>query len=310
MKLSFIVSVLNEQQSISPLYGEIRANIGENSYEIIFIDDGSSDDSYKKMVNICQKDKNVKVKKFRTNNGKASALDAGFKRCSGDYVFTLDGDGQDNPKEISRFIKKLDEGYDLVSGWKKKRLDPISKTLPSRIFNWVVSHFFDMRLHDYNCGFKAYRKEVVKSIDVYGELHRYIPVLAKYKGFKVAEITVEHRKREFGKSKYGFERYLRGFFDFLTIRLITKYRKSPIYFFGSIGILTFLAGMAINIYLVYIKYFLVSSISNRPILFLGVLLSVIGIQFISIGLIGELFIYAMTKSSRDTEENIQETKNF
>lgn len=308
MKLSFIISVLDEENTIISLYEDIVKNIYNNNYEIIFIDDGSTDSSFTKMKQLKQRDKRIKLIKFKRNYGKSIAIDTGFKVCDGDIVFTLDADGQDNPKEISRFIKKIKEGYDVVSGWKKKRNDPISKRWPSKIFNFAVSKLFKMKLHDYNCGFKAYKKEVVKNIVLYGELHRYIPVLAKNSGYRVGEIVVEHRKREFGKSKYGKERYLRGFFDFLTIRLITKYSKSPIYFFGSLGVWTLFFGFLINIYMVIEKYILGNPISNRPILFLGVLLSVIGIQFISIGLVGELIIYLNHKKCGDINFEIIEEK--
>ena len=271
---------------------EIRQNIPDGfDYNIIFIDDGSKDASFARMCELAGQDKKVQVIKFQRNFGKAAAIQKGFDIAKGDVVITMDADLQDNPKEIKNFLQKLDEGYDMASGWKKKRFDPLGKTLPSKLFNFVVSRFFGMRLHDYNCGFKAYKKKVVKNLNIYGEMHRYIPVLAKSLGFSCGEVIVEHRKREHGKSKYGFERYLRGFLDFLTIRVITKYKRSPIYFFGGIGFLLTLAGVGICLYLVYIKYFLVEGISGRPLLMLGVLLSVIGVQFISIGLICELMVY-------------------
>jgi len=307
--ISFIVSVLDEQETIKILCDEIRENIPHgDDYQIILIDDGSHDESYARMCAQAEQDKRVLVVKFQRNFGKAAAIQKGFELAKGDVVITLDADLQDNPKEISKFLAKLDEGYDMASGWKKKRFDPLGKTLPSKLFNFVVSRFFGMKLHDYNCGFKAYKKKVVKSLNIYGEMHRYIPVLAKSLGFSCGEVIVEHRKREHGKSKYGFERYLRGFLDFLTIRVITKYKRSPIYFFGGIGSLLTLAGAAICLYLVYVKYFLVEGISGRPLLMLGVLLSVIGMQFISIGLICELMVHLKGKRSEGVV--IEKSVNF
>ena len=255
-----------------------------------------------------RKIKRCRWSSFSATSGKAAAIQKGFELAKGEVVITLDADLQDNPKEIGKFLAKLDEGYDMASGWKKKRFDPLGKTLPSKLFNFVVSRFFRMRLHDYNCGFKAYRQKVVKSLNVYGEMHRYIPVLAKSLGFSCGEVIVEHRRREHGKSKYGFERYLRGFLDFLTIRVITKYKKSPIYFFGGIGSLLTLAGTGICLYLVYLKYFMIEGISGRPLLMLGVLLSVIGVQFISIGLICELMVHL--KGGRSEGVVVEESINF
>ena len=290
--ISFIISVLDEQETIGILCNEIRENIPKGfDYQIVLIDDGSHDASYAKMCLEAEKDKKVQVVKFQRNFGKAAAIQKGFELAKGDVLITMDADLQDNPKEISKFLDKLDEGYDMVSGWKRKRFDPLGKTLPSKLFNFVVSRFFGMKLHDYNCGFKAYKRKVVENLNIYGEMHRYIPVLARSKGFTCGEVIVEHRKREHGRSKYGLERYLRGFLDFLTIRVITKYKRSPIYFFGGIGFLLTLAGIAICLYLVYLKYFLIQGISGRPLLMLGVLLSVIGVQFISIGLICELMVH-------------------
>ncbi|RLD56244.1 MAG: glycosyltransferase, partial [Bacteroidetes bacterium] len=208
MKLSFVIPTYNEEQSIEVLYREILENMSllkynELSYEIIFIDDGSTDNSFSKMQSIAEQDSNVKIVKFRKNFGKAAGLQIGFRIAEGDIIFTMDADLQDNPKEIPHFLKKIAEGYDLVTGWKKKRRDPISKTIPSKLFNSVTSSSFHLKLHDYNCGFKAYKKELIKEIDIYGEMHRYIPALAIAKGFKIAEIPVEHRKRKYGKSKYG-----------------------------------------------------------------------------------------------------------
>ena len=201
MDLSFVIPVYNEAESLEILYSEITANLNGRSYEIIFIDDGSTDKSFAIMKELADQDKQVKVIKFRRNFRKAAALQAGFNAAEGDIIFTMDADLQDNPVEIPRFIEKLEEGYDLVTGWKKKRKDPLGKTLPSKLFNSVTSRTIGLKLHDYNCGFKAYRKEVVKELDIYGEMHRYIPALAHSKGFRVAEIVVDHRAREYREIK-------------------------------------------------------------------------------------------------------------
>ncbi len=290
MKISFVIPVYNEAESIKQLYREIRAEVKNYAYEIIFIDDGSSDNSFSILEELADKDRQVKIIKFRCNFGKAAALHAGFSEVSGDIVFTMDSDLQDNPKEIGSFIRKLKEGFDLVSGWKKKRYDPAGKKIASRLFNFVTSLFFKIKLHDFNCGFKAYKVEVVREIDVYGEMHRYVPVLAAAKGFKVTEIEVEHRPREHGKSKFGRERFFRGFFDLLTVKLITHYIRSPLYLFGSIGSLSTITGVLIGLYLSYLKIFAGMPLYNRPLLFMSILLIMVGLQFFSIGLIGELVV--------------------
>jgi len=290
MKLSFIIPILNEQDSLSELYDEILQNCVSYDYEIIFIDDGSSDNSFGVMQQLAAKDEKVKVIKFRRNFGKAAALQLGFTIASGEIVFTLDGDLQDNPVEIPHFIEKLNEGYDLVSGWKRKRHDPLYKTLPSKLFNFVTAKTFRLKLKDYNCGFKAYRHPLEKELTLYGEMHRYIPVLAHSLGYKVGEIAVTHRPRKYGKSKYGKERYLRGFFDLLTVKMITQYSKSPLYLFGRIGVASTLIGIIIGIYLAVLKLFYGQPLSNRPLLLLGILLIIGGLQFISLGLISELIV--------------------
>ncbi|MBL7086673.1 MAG: glycosyltransferase family 2 protein, partial [Candidatus Cloacimonetes bacterium] len=222
MDLSFVIPVYNEEKTLKELHQKMLENIGNKNYEIIFIDDGSNDNSYNILQRIVREDENVKIIKFRRNFGKSAALQIGFDKAKGDIVFTLDADLQDDPDEIPRFIKKINEGYDLVAGWKKHRKDPITKKISSKIFNLITSIIFRLKLHDYNCGFKAYRNEVIKSIHIYGELHRYIPALAKAKGYKICEIPIKHHKRRFGRSKYGLERFTRGFLDLLTVTMITK----------------------------------------------------------------------------------------
>ncbi len=290
MLLSFVIPVLNEVESLKQLYHEIIQNTGIHSYEIIFIDDGSTDGSFEIMEELAKADALVRVIKFRRNFGKAAALQKGFDLAQGEVIFTMDADLQDDPVEIPAFLAKLEEGYDLVSGWKKKRHDPWHKRVPSKLFNSVTAQTFHLKLKDYNCGFKAYRKELVKELSLYGEMHRYIPALAHALGFKVGEIAVQHRARQFGKSKYGMERYLRGFFDLLTVKMVTQYVKSPLYLFGRIGLVSTVLGSIITLYLAVLKIFYGVPLSNRPLLFLGMLLILGGLQFVSLGLISELIV--------------------
>jgi glycosyltransferase involved in cell wall biosynthesis len=236
-KLSIVIPVFNEEESLPHLYERIMENVKDlsdliDSHELIFVDDGSKDGSLKLIRALAEKDPNVHAVVLRRNFGKAAALSAGFDKADGDIIITMDADLQDDPCELRAFIEKLDEGYDLVSGWKYNRLDPLEKRLPSKLFNRVTRKMSGVKLHDFNCGFKAYRRDVVKTIDVYGEYHRYIPVLAHREGFRIAEIKVHHNKREFGKSKYGFERYLRGFFDSMSSSFLLLFFERPMYFFG------------------------------------------------------------------------------
>ncbi|HRY83815.1 MAG TPA: glycosyltransferase family 2 protein [Candidatus Cloacimonadota bacterium] len=298
MLISFVIPVLNEQDSLGQLTQEIIRNVGEHSYEIIFIDDGSRDNSFAILSEMAAQNKSIRIIRFRRNFGKAAALQTGFRHASGEFVFTLDADLQDNPIEIPRFIAKLEEGYDLVSGWKAKRRDPWHKTLPSKLFNYVTARTFHLQLKDYNCGFKVYRREVIKELNIYGEMHRYIPALANALGFRIAEISVEHRARIFGVSKYGWERYLRGFFDLLTVKMVTQYIKSPLYLFGRIGLSSTFLGLVLSGYLAALKIFWGQPLSNRPLLFLGMLLILTGFQFISLGLLSELIINRVSDSTK------------
>jgi len=288
--ISYVIPVLNEEESLLQLYHEIISNNPSADYEIIFVDDGSRDNSAQIIADLSERDANVKLVSFRRNFGKAAALDIGFKLSQGEYIFTMDADLQDDPAEIPSFLKKMDEEYDLVSGWKKKRHDPVYKTMPSKFFNMITASTFKLKLNDFNCGYKLYRREVVKEISLYGEMHRYIPVLANALGYRVGEIPVNHRKRTFGKSKYGMERYLRGFFDLLTVKMVTQYAKSPLYLFGRVGIISILCGALVTGYLAVMKIFYGSPLSNRPLLLLGILLLLGGLQFFSMGLISELII--------------------
>lgn len=308
MSISYVIPLLNEADSIRTLYQEIVKHNPQTEYEIIFIDDGSSDDSYSILSEIAVQDRNVKLVRFRRNFGKAAALQTGFNLARGDYIFTMDADLQDDPAEIPNFVAKLEEGCDLVSGWKKKRYDPIYKTLPSRFFNSVTARTFRLPIKDFNCGFKLYKKEVVKEIRLYGEMHRYIPALANALGYRVGEIAINHRKRMFGKSKYGIERYLRGFFDLLTVKMVTQYAKSPLYLFGRIGIVSIVLGTVLTAYLTILKLFYGHPLTNRPLLFLGILMILAGLQFFSMGLISELIINRSQTGNRQI--SIKETANL
>lgn len=309
-KLSFVIPVYNEQDSLKQLYSEIIENTKKYDYEIIFIDDGSTDNTYSILQELANNDNNVKLIKFRKNFGKSAGLNVGFEAAEGDIIFTMDADLQDDPKEIEQFIKKLDEGYDLVTGWKVNRRDPISKKWPSKLYNKVTSNTFKLKLHDYNCGFKAYKKEAIEELDIYGEMHRYIPALADSLGYKIAEIPVHHRKRQFGKTKFGTERYLRGFLDLLTVKLVTGYIHSPLYLFGRIGFGFGIIGFIIALYLSIMKLGFGIPLYNRPLLYLGTLLMIIGLQFFSIGLLGELIVNRNRGSNRKKNISIAEKVNL
>ncbi len=296
-ELSVIIPLFNEEKSLSSLCKELKSALKSfgKSYEIIFVDDGSKDNSWSVLEKLHAHDEDIKGIQFRKNSGKAAALSAGFKYARGKVIITMDADLQDDSGEIPKFIKKLDEGYDLVSGWRFKRQDPISKTLPSKIFNYLTSMLTGLSIHDFNCGFKAYRKEVVKDIELYGELHRYIPVLAHWKGYEIGEIKVRHHPRAHGKSKYGMVRLFRGFTDLLTVMFLTRYMKKPLHLFGAIGLLLFLLGLIVNIYFV-VLWALGRGGWVRPLLLLGVLLMLIGFQIVSTGLIGEIIVSTRGKT--------------
>ncbi len=286
-KISIVIPVMNEQDNVTELYNQLKPVLSKTGeYEILFIDDGSRDETVKRIEEI--KDKNVRLIQFQRNFGKAAALSCGFKESKGDLIITMDGDLQDDPKEIPKFIEKIKD-YDMVSGWKIKRHDPITKTIPSKFFNWLTKTITGVRIHDSNCGFKAYRRYVVENLDIYGELHRYIPALAHWKGYAIGELKVEHHARKHGKSKYGVERLLKGFLDLITVEFLIKYTKRPLHFFGSIGIISGLFGFLICLYLVNLWIQRVR-IGDRPLLILGILLIIVGVQFIAIGLMGELMV--------------------
>jgi dolichol-phosphate mannosyltransferase len=287
--LSVVVPVRNEERSVALLYDELAAALdplGE-PWEAVFVDDGSTDGSFAALTRLHAAAPNVRVVRLRRNFGKAAALMAGFDQSQGDTIVTIDGDLQDDPSEIPRLLAKLEEGFDLVSGWKTRRRDPLVRRVLSRLFNSVTSRFSGVRLHDMNCGLKAYRAEVVRGLRIYGELHRFIPVLAHYRGYRIAELPVNHRPREHGRSRYGPERYLRGFLDLLTVSFIGRYRHRPLHLFGGLGLALGALGLGILVYLTILKLG-GHAIGGRPLLTLGVLLVVVGLQFFSLGLISEM----------------------
>ena len=287
--LSVVVPVRNEERSVALLYDELAAALdplGE-AWEAVFVDDGSTDGSFSALTRLHAATTNVRVVRLRRNFGKAAALMAGFDQAQGDTIVTIDGDLQDDPSEIPRLLAKLEEGFDLVSGWKTRRRDPLMRRVLSRLFNAVTSRFSGVRLHDMNCGLKAYRAEVVHGLRLYGELHRFVPVLAHYRGYRIAELPVNHRPREHGRSRYGPERYLRGFLDLLTVSFIGRYRHRPLHLFGGLGLALGAIGLGILVYLTILKLG-GHAIGGRPLLTLGVLLVVVGLQFFSLGLISEM----------------------
>ncbi|MFN2471805.1 MAG: glycosyltransferase family 2 protein [Gaiellaceae bacterium] len=287
--ISVVVPVRDEERSVVLLYEEIQAALdplGEE-WEALFVDDGSSDGTFAALTRLHAREPAVRVVRLRRNYGKASALAAGFAAARGEVVATIDGDLQDDPAELPRLLTKLDEGFDLVSGWKTRRRDPRRRRFLSRLFNVVTGRLSGLQLHDLNCGLKAYRAEVVRDLRLYGELHRFIPVLAHYRGFRVAEVPVAHRPRPHGRSRYGMERYLRGFFDLLTVTFMGRYRYRPLHLFGGLGLALGAIGFVLLAYLSVLKAS-GEAIGHRPLLTLGVLLVVVGIQLFSLGLVGEL----------------------
>ena len=289
-KISFIIPFLNEEDSLEILYSEIMnfLDIKSVDYEIIFINDGSTDNSLDRILGLRKNDKKIKVISFNRNYGKSAALDTGFKYSTGELVFTVDADLQDNPAEIPNIIQTLDEGYDVISGWKFVRKDPISKRPPSKIYNSVTAFMTGVNIHDINCGFKLYRRSVVKEMKIYGTLHRFIPIFAFWSGFRVSEIKVEHRPREYGVSKFGLRRYYRGFFDLLTVLFLTRFRDRPLHLFGSLGLLFSVSGFLINLGMSIYRFIYGSFNSRTTILWLGILLMILGVQLFSTGLIAEL----------------------
>ena len=293
MDISVVIPLLNEEESLPELAGWIEKVMLENnfSWEVIFVDDGSSDNSWQIIEQLSSRRSNFRGVKFRRNYGKAAALNVAFQAASGDVVITMDADLQDSPDEIPELYRMIrNEGFDLVSGWKRKRRDPLSKTIPTRFYNWSARRMSGIRLHDFNCGLKAYRSAVVKSIEVYGDMHRYIPFLAKWAGFrKIGEKVVHHQKRKYGKTKFGLDRFYKGYLDLLTISFMSRFFKRPMHFFGFWGSLLFMAGFIIAIYLTYEKFFhMAFKMTERPLFFFGLLAMIMGTQLFVAGFLGEL----------------------
>jgi len=291
--VSIIVPVYEEEESLPELVRQIRAVCEEAdlSFEVWFIDDGSRDRSWDVIRAVHEDDPRFAGLRFRRNYGKSAALAAGFVQALGRAVVTLDADLQDDPAEIPALVAMIDDGFDLVSGWKQKRQDPLSKTIPSRVYNVVTRLVSGIKLHDFNCGLKAYRREVVKNIQVYGEMHRYIPLLAKWEGYeRIGEKPVHHRARRYGRTKFGLERALRGFLDLITVAFLTRFAARPMHFFGMFGTLSFLGGFAISLWIAVDKLVFGNFIGDRPLLLLGVLLIVVGVQTFCTGLLGDMII--------------------
>lgn len=314
--LSLIVPFYNEEESLPMLLDQICQAMEEKelhalfelpfTFELLMIDDGSTDGSSGFIRKQIDRRPEVKLVSLQKNFGKTAALAAGFRYASGEVVVTLDADLQDDPFTVKELVAKLQEGYDLVSGWKRQRNDPLSKTIPSRIFNTTTRLLTGIELHDFNCGLKAYRRKVVASLDLHGEMHRYIPVLAEWNGFRVTEIPVKHNARRFGRTKFGASRIFPGLFDFFTVLFITRYLRQPMHFFGMLSLISFLAGFGISLYVTIGKIFFNQAVVNRPILFLGILLIIVAVQFFSIGLLGEM----LTRDTSSTPDyTVRETVN-
>ncbi|PEN14649.1 glycosyltransferase [Longibacter salinarum] len=291
--VSVVVPVYDEVESLPELVDRIRTACTEHNltFEVWLVDDGSRDGSWDEIDRLHDEDERIAGIRFQRNYGKSAALAVGFEHARGAYVITMDADLQDDPGEIPELVEMLEQGNDLVSGWKKRRKDPLSKTIPSRFFNFVTRKISGLELHDFNCGLKAYRREVVKSVDVYGELHRYIPLLAKWEGYdRITEKPVKHHPRKYGRTKFGLERFIRGFLDLVTVIFLTRFAVRPMHFFGSIGTVAFLFGFLTSLWLTIDKLVFGEALSDRPLLLLGALLILFGAQMFTTGLLGEIVI--------------------
>lgn len=314
LNVSLVIPLFNEAESLPELHAWIvRVCKQENlSYEILLLDDGSDDGSWDIIKNLKNQDANVRGFRFRTNYGKSAALNVGFAEANGEVVITMDADLQDSPDEIPGLIEMIKtEGYDVVSGWKKKRYDPLSKTIPTKLFNWATRKISDLELHDFNCGLKAYRNEVVKNIEVYGEMHRYIPVIAKWAGFpKVGEKVVVHQARKYGSTKFGMNRFVNGFLDLMSLFFMSKFGKKPMHFFGLLGVLNFLVGLSMACWIIVEKLIYIIQdkraplVTDSPIFYIGLVAMIIGTQLFLAGFIGEL----VSRSNPERNSyNIKET---
>ncbi len=310
MNISVVIPLLNEEESLPELTSWIDRVMQENkySYEVILIDDGSKDASWKVIGELISNNPNIKAIRFKRNYGKSAALNSGFEVASGDVVITMDADLQDSPDEIPGLYKMImEDGYDLVSGWKKKRHDPLGKTLPSKFFNRITRMMSGIRLHDFNCGLKAYKLDLIQSIEVYGEMHRYIPVIAKWAGFNnIGEKVVMHQERKFGKTKFGMERFIKGFLDLLSITFVTRFAKKPMHFFGTIGTLFFLGGGIISLWIIGEKIFGVAKrdVVDQPLFYLALLAMVVGVQLFLSGFLAEM----ISRNSPDRNKYIIQSR--
>lgn len=289
--ISVVIPIYNEEENIKELYVKLTNVLPSitEKYEIVVVDDGSTDNSFNILKGINREDKKVKVIKFRRNFGQSAAISAGFNYAKGDVIITMDGDLQNDPADIPLLLEKIKEGYDVVSGWRVDRKDPFfTKKLPSKFSNWLASTLTGVKLHDFGCTLKAFRREVVENINLYGEMHRYIPTLASWMGVSIAEVKVKHHPRQHGKSKYGITRLIRGMLDLITVKFLLSYSTRPLQLFGIPGILSFFAGFVIGAYLTIEKLFFGMSLADRPLLLLAVLLIFLGAQFITMGLLGEV----------------------
>jgi len=299
MKVSVVIPIFNERENIPILYEKLRSvidKLDDYEWEIVFADNASTDGSFEILKEIHRKDKRVKVIRLRRNFGQTGSLAAGLDFATGDVIITMDGDLQNDPEDIPLFLEKIQEGYDIVSGWRYDRKDPITKKIPSKIYNWLASKLTGVKIHDFGCTFKAMRKEVVKNIRLYGEMHRYIEALASEMGVSIAEIKVRHHPRIYGKSKYGISRIIKGFLDLLTVKFLLSYSTRPLHLFGVPGLILTLLGILTGGYLTF-KWFMGVSIWGRPLLLLAILLIIVGVQFIVMGLLAEMIIRAYYEST-------------
>lgn len=299
VKHSIILPVYNEEKSLDELSQRLVKVLEglQKDWEIIFIDDGSTDGSFAKIKKIVQTNPKIKAIRFRKNTGKSAVLSCGFSLGRGEIIITLDADLQDQPEDIPKLIANLDKGYDLVSGWKAERYDSLPRIFASRVFNLTASWLTGVKIHDFNCGFKAYKREVISELKLYGDLYRFIPALVAWQGFKVGEVKISHAPRRHGESKYGLTRYARAFFDLFTIVFLLRFLRRPLHFFGTLGSFFFIAGLAINLYLTAL-WFSGEVIGRRPLLILGVLLMIIGFQFVSTGLLGEMLVHFQSQNEK------------
>jgi len=321
MNLSLVIPTYNEEESLVELTEWIVSVMVKHSlsYEIIYVDDGSKDKSWDIISRLSQDNKNIKAIRFRRNYGKSAALNTGFEAAQGDVVMTMDSDLQDNPEEIPELFRMvMEEGYDLVSGWKKKRYDPVTKTIPTKLYNWATRRMTKIKLHDFNCGLKAYKRDVIKTIEVYGEMHRYIPVIARRAGFeKIGEKVVKHQERKYGKTKFGMERFINGFLDLLSISFVTRFGKRPMHLFGTLGTLSFIVGGGISIWLIIEKIYglahhlIIRDITDKPLFYLALVAMIIGSQLFLTGFLAEMISRSSTERNKyliSEKLNINDTR--